>query len=129
MEVKEAHKLCYSYIYGENNLQVNYEKAYKWCSISASHNTSSSQTLLAELYLNGNGVEKDLIKAAEFYEKAALQDHVHAQLMVFLVHNDYREEQSTQEEKAKGIIFLKKSKEAKYPKAIAVYNKVYGAEI
>jgi TPR repeat protein len=128
-DIDVAHSACYSYIYGENGFELNYQKAFEWCSTAASLGGASAQTLLAELYLEGNGVEKNLVKAAELYEKAALQNHVHAQLMMFLVQNVYRREQSTQEEKAKGLIFLNKSREAGYPKAIVIYNKIYGQKI
>lgn len=103
-DIDVAHNACYSYIYGENGFELNYQKAFEWCSIAANLGRASAQTLLAEL-LQGNGVEQNLVKAAELYEKAALQDHVHAQLMMFLVQNVYRQEQSTQEEKAKSERF------------------------
>jgi len=128
-DVDVAHNACYSYIYGENGFELNYQKAFEWCSIASNLGRASAQTLLAELYLQGNGVEKNLVVAAGLYKKAALQNHVHAQLMVFLVQNIYRQEQSSQEEKAEGLIFLNQSKKAGYPKAIEVYNKIYGQKI
>lgn len=129
VDLEVAHNACYSYIYGENGFELNYQKAFEWCSIASNLGGPSSQTLLAELYLKGNGVQKNLIKAAELYEKAALQNHAHAQFMMFLVQNVYRQAQSTQEEKAKGVIFLNKSREAGYKKAIELYNEIYGTKI
>jgi len=128
-DLSVAHNACYSYIYGENGFELNYEKAFEWCTTAASLGGDSAQTLLAELYLQGNGVTKNLETAATLYEKAALQGHVHAQMMVFLVNNVYRHEQSSPEEKATGLIFLKEAVKAGYPKAVELQKQVYGQEI
>ena len=127
-DVSAAHKACYSYIYGENGFEKNYEKAFEWCTTAAEFGVNSAQTLLAELYLQGNGVKKDLETAAAWYEKAALQGHFHAQMMVFLVNNIYRREQSSPEEKAAGLLFLEEAVKAGYPKAIKIQQRIYGKE-
>lgn len=125
-DVNVAHHACYSYSYGENGFEINYQKAYEWCSIAANLGNSSAQTLLAELYFYGNGVEQDLYKASAYYELAAFKSHPHAQLMYFLVNNVYLAGESSQEAKEKGINFLRVSAESGYKKAIEVQSEYFG---
>ena len=122
----ELHKLCYAYSYGESGYVKSYDEAFKWCTLAAETNQSSSLTLLAELYTLGNGTDKNLFKAGSLYENAAAQGHPHAQLMVYLVYNYYALDESTNEQKELGLSYLKDSKESGYQKAIDVYNQVFG---
>jgi TPR repeat protein len=126
---KEAHNSCYSYIYGENGFPLNYEKAYKWCSIAADYKIPSAQTLLAELYLDGNGVTKNLVVAANLYKKAASQGHPHAQLMYFIVQYKYRVKESSLTEKEEGLEFLNLSVKQGYKKAVDVYSSLFTTKI
>ncbi|WP_406610824.1 tetratricopeptide repeat protein [Agarivorans sp. JK6] len=128
-DLNVAHSSCYNYSYGERDFEKDYDKAFKWCTIAAEFNEPSSVTLLAELYLMGNGTSKDLAKAHELYLKAAKQDHLHAQLMVFLISNLYMYEATTHEEKVEGVMYLEKARDRGYRKAIDVYNQAYGKEI
>ncbi|MBN7796286.1 tetratricopeptide repeat protein [Parahaliea mediterranea] len=128
-DLSVAHNACYSYSYGEHGFEKNYEKAYEWCSIAANLGGSSSQTLLAELYFQGNGVTQSLETAADLYKKAALQGHQHAKMMVFLVNNVYREEQSSADEKAMGLLFLNEAVEAGYPKAVELQKEIDAQKI
>lgn len=79
------HALCYRYMYGYNGAEKNYETAYSWCGESAENDNNSSITLLAEMFYLGNFVEKDLAKAFQLYQQAALSGHSHAQLMMHLM--------------------------------------------
>ena len=53
-DINVAHTACYSYSYGLHGFDVNYQKAFEWCSIASNLGNSSAQTLLAE----GFSVEK-----------------------------------------------------------------------
>ena len=128
-DVNVAHNACYSYSYGENGFELDYKKAFEWCSIAAELGSSSAQTLLAELYLFGNGVNTDLHQASKYYELAAFQSHPHAQLMYFMVNNVYLADQSSDEAKEKGINFLRVSADSGYKKAIEVQTKYFGQKI
>lgn len=129
LPVAELHQRCYSYIYGENGYVKNYQQAFKWCSLAAKSNRPSSLTLLAELYTLGNGVDKSLIIAGALYEKAAMQGHLHAQLMVYIVYNYYARGESTEIQKELGKELLKRAKESGYPKAINIYEQVHSQKM
>jgi TPR repeat protein len=53
-------------------------KAAEWFTRGATHDPRASFAL-GLMYESGEGVEKDFVKAAEWYEKAAEQGHVSAQ--------------------------------------------------
>lgn len=125
-KLSEAHNSCYSYIYGKNGFELNYEKAFEWCTIATNLGSDSAQTLLAELYFYGNGVERNFKKAGKLYQKAAHQGNVHAQMMVFTVNNIYRTRSSTIEEKTEGFLYLRNAVEAGYAPAIELSKKIYG---
>jgi TPR repeat protein len=116
-------------MYGEHGYEQDYKKALEWCQKASDLNISSGHTLLAEIYFFGYGVDQDLQKSALIYEKAALQDHPHAQLMVFQIYNVYLADQSTIDQKATGLVLLKRAVNANYPKAMEVHNHIYGQKI
>ncbi len=128
-DINVAHNSCYSYSYGENGFEQDFDKAFEWCSIAAGENEPSSLTLLAELYLAGNGTEKSVLKARELYLKAAKQGHVHAQLMVFIVTSSYLYETSSDEDKVESLMYLKAASNSGYQKAIEVHNQFFGQKI
>ncbi len=78
------HSYCYQYRYGSYSAEKNDDLAKLWCEQGAELGIASSQVLLAELYLAGLSVDKDLDKAKYWYQQAAKQQHPHAQKM--LVH-------------------------------------------
>jgi TPR repeat protein len=103
----------------------DYRQALNWCEKSAELNSTSGQVLVAELYYFGYGIEQDFATAAHFYRLAAVQQHQHAQVMVFLINNVYNAEQSTNAEKVDGLLMLELAKEAGYAKAQQIYEEVY----
>jgi TPR repeat protein len=60
---------------------LNYNIAFNNLENAAAQGYAKAEYLLAKLYLYGNGVPKDLGKAAEYYIRAAQQDYVNAQFM------------------------------------------------
>lgn len=125
-KLSEAHNLCYSYIYGKNSFELDYDKAFEWCAIAANLGGDSAQTLLAELYFYGNGVERNYKTAGKLYKKAARKGHSHAQMMVFVVNNIYRPRSSAIEEQVDGIFYLSDAVKAGYAPAIELSKKIYG---
>ncbi len=63
--------LGYSYLYGENGVPVNYDKAFEYYAKAALQNNSVGLNNLGSLYYSGVGVEKSTGKAAILFEKAA----------------------------------------------------------
>jgi TPR repeat protein len=57
----------------------NYKEAYHWYLIQAKNENKRAQFVIASLYDDGLGVEKNLQKAFEWYKKAANNDHVTSQ--------------------------------------------------
>lgn len=57
----------------------NYVEAYKWFKQSADQGNPKGQNGLANLYIDGYGVNKDVKKAIELYKLSAGQGYVKAQ--------------------------------------------------
>ncbi len=109
-----AHAACYRYIYGQG-APLDYDKAFKWCSIAAEDMGASSLTLLAELYYLGNGVPQDKSKSFSLYKQAADMGHMHAQLMVFF---HYVSGWGIEQNSRMALHYLNKSVSQGYEKAI-----------
>jgi TPR repeat protein len=72
---------------------------------------------LAETYLYGLATPVDIDTALAFYDKAAEAGHIHAQLIVYILNNEYLADESTPEQKWRGLAFLQQSAAAGYEKA------------
>lgn len=57
---------------GRSGVDVNYELAKKYYEQSVNLNNGKAMNNLANMYLDGEGVTKDISKALELYEKAAM---------------------------------------------------------
>jgi len=79
------HRLCYGFLYGDEDRKADPGQAFRWCSAAAQSRNPHSQTLLAEIYYLGTHGEKDLGQARTYYRAAADQGHPHAQLMLGLI--------------------------------------------
>ncbi|MFC7358394.1 sel1 repeat family protein [Jejudonia soesokkakensis] len=60
---------------------LNYNEAFTNLEKAALQGYAKAEFLLAELYLKGNGIPKDIDQAAEYYIRAAQQDYIDAQVM------------------------------------------------
>ena len=63
--------LGYSYLYGENGAEVNYDKAFEYYAKAAMQNDSVGLNNLGSLYYSGIGIGRNSAKAAILFEKAA----------------------------------------------------------
>ena len=63
--------LGYSYLYGENGLTPNYDKAFEYYSKAALQNDATGLNNLGSLYYSGIGVSRSPAKAAILFEKSA----------------------------------------------------------
>lgn len=66
----------------------NYQEAYKWLmkAAEADEKSDGAQYMLGVMFFNGDGVEKDLVRAAQWYKKAAENGHDSAQYELALCH-------------------------------------------
>jgi len=86
------------YLRGEL-VPLNYLEAKKWLTLAADQGNLSAQNDLAYLLFNGLGGERDLKKALDLYQKAALQGDIMAQANTGLM---YATGQGTDRDKARG---------------------------
>ena len=63
--------LGYSYLYGENGLKVDYEKAFEYYGKAALQNDATGLNNLGSLYYSGIGVKRNSAKAVILFQKAA----------------------------------------------------------
>ncbi len=63
--------LGYSYLYGENGLEADYDKAFEYYSKAALQNDATGLNNLGSLYYGGLGVKRNSAKAAFLFNKAA----------------------------------------------------------
>ena len=63
--------LGYSYLYGENNFSVNYDKAFEYYAKAALQNSDVALNNLGSLYYSGIGVARNSAKATILFEKSA----------------------------------------------------------
>ncbi len=109
------HDLCYRTKYGRKAAQ-DFAQALSWCTKGAQLGVDSSQVLLAELYLRGEGVTADETVGQHWFEAAAEQGHRHAQLMLYLMLRS-REPQ-------RAIVYLEQACADGYKPALAERDKL-----
>ncbi len=64
-------QLGYAYLYGQEGLKIDYEKAFYFYELAANQNDPIGLNNLATLYYNGVGVKRSPKKAAEIFIKAS----------------------------------------------------------
>tara|TARA_R110001592_G_scaffold363398_2_gene687930 strand:- start:291 stop:1115 length:825 start_codon:yes stop_codon:yes gene_type:complete len=77
---------CFGYKYGDNSYPVDPEKALRWCRELAERGSSAGQTLLAEFYYSGEGVDQDYKQALYWYTLAANSTQGQAALALFYMY-------------------------------------------
>ena len=70
-DVENAIGLGYMYLYGQNGVETDYNKAFHFYELAAKQNDVIALNNLGSLYFNGIGTEVDYNKAAELFQKAA----------------------------------------------------------
>jgi len=70
----EAQKdLAMAYVRGDE-IEQNYEEAFKWCKAAAEQGDADAQNSLYNRYAKGEGVEKNELEAIKWYKKAVKKD-------------------------------------------------------
>ncbi|NQZ12764.1 MAG: DUF3859 domain-containing protein [Algicola sp.] len=109
---KAQHALCYRYKYGNDGAPKDLAKAFKWCQIQAKKGNNRSQTLLGEMYYNGEYVAQDNTEALHWYTLAATNEHVFAMFMVYYM---YRFEYDTTYDLKKAAFWLQQAQKFGQP--------------
>ena len=63
--------LGYMYLYGNNGVEQNFEKAFEYYNMAAEQNNPIALNNVGSLYFNGIGVEKNRSKAISYFTKSA----------------------------------------------------------
>jgi len=74
---------CIGYRYGTHGLRVDYPTMDARCREAAAQGDATAQTLLGESRFLGLGVAQDFTAAYAWYQRAAAQQHPHAELMLY----------------------------------------------
>ena len=93
----------------------NYSEALKWYRRGAELGDISSQTHLAEMYLEGWGVERDLQQALRWYQPAANQRYPLAEYKIGLIYQ--RGDRTVPRDRAKAITWFRKAADQGFARA------------
>lgn len=104
--------LGYSYLYGENELKTDYDKAFEYYGKAALQNDSTGLNNLGSLYYNGIGVERNPRKAAILFAKSAQLGNAEAavNLAFILISGN-----GAKQDKEKALDYFEKASEANNP--------------
>lgn len=83
---KAQYALGVIYLYGNEYVSKDVGKAVKWLTKAADDGERRAQTMLGELYLDGDEVRKDYYKAGVYLEKAAAKGHAHSQFLIGMMY-------------------------------------------
>lgn len=83
---KAQYALGVIFLYGNEYVSKDVGKAVKWLTRAADDGERRAQTLLGELYLDGDEVRKDYYKAGVYLEKAAAKGHAHSQFLTGMMY-------------------------------------------
>lgn len=70
--------LGYSYLYGANNVEINYPEAFKYYSMAAAQHNSVGMNNLGSMYYGGIGVHRDINTAVKLFKEAAKAGNIEA---------------------------------------------------
>lgn len=121
---KEGHQTSQCIVGEMFAKEKNYIDSVFWLSKSAEQENMIAQVLLADKYMNGEGVEKDMTKAIELYRKSAKQGYSVAENMLGMLY--YNGEGVERDIHKSYEWFLKAARygdaEAQYNKGVLLYN-------
>lgn len=69
--VESQMNLGYMYLYGNNGVEQDFEKAFEYYNMAAEQNNPIALNNIGSLYFNGIGVEKNRAKALDYFRKSA----------------------------------------------------------
>ena len=69
--VESQMNLGYMYLYGNNGVEQDFEKAFEYYNMAAEQNNPIALNNIGSLYFNGIGVEKNRAKALDYFRRSA----------------------------------------------------------
>lgn len=87
--------LGYSYLYGDNGVSIDYDKAFRYYGMAAMTGDNVALNNLGSLYYSGIGIDRDTAKAAILFEKAANLGNAEAAVnlaFIYLTGNGIRQD-------------------------------------
>lgn len=106
--------LGYMYLYGENGVEKNYDKAFQYYNMAAQQNDSVAINNVGSLYFSGIGTEKSLSQAAQMFEKASALGNTEAAVNLSFI---YLTKDSALNNPHAAVELLKSASEAGNPTA------------
>ena len=76
--VEAQMNLGYMYLYGNNGVEQDFEKAFEYYNMAAEQNNPIALNNIGSLYFNGIGVEKNRAKALEYFRRSAINGNDNA---------------------------------------------------
>ena len=76
--VESQMNLGYMYLYGNNGVEQDFEKAFEYYNMAAEQNNPIALNNIGSLYFNGIGVEKNRAKALEYFRRSAINGNDNA---------------------------------------------------
>ncbi|WP_144393833.1 tetratricopeptide repeat protein [Pleionea sediminis] len=120
-DVSAAHALCYRYSYGVN-IEADDKKAFYWCERATITQDPRSMTLLADLFYEGRGTEKNYRKAAKLYYFAAERGIEKA---MFMLYHIYANGQGVVKDETEAKYYLNRAAQRNYQPALELKQKLF----
>lgn len=76
--VESQMNLGYMYLYGNNGVEQDFEKAFEYYNMAAEQNNPIALNNIGSLYFNGIGVEKNRAKALDYFRRSAINGNDNA---------------------------------------------------
>lgn len=106
--------LGYMYLYGESGVKIDYKKAFTYYNMAAAQQDQVAINNLGSLYFSGIGTDKNTLKAAQLFEKAAELGNTEAAVNLSFI---YLTKNSSLNNPAEAIRLLKSASQAGNPTA------------
>ena len=100
--------LGYMYLYGQNGVETDYNKALHYYSLAADQNNTIALNNLGSLYFNGIGTEPDYPKAASLFLKAAQNGSDDAAVNLAFIYLSARQKENNEN----AVVLLKQAADA-----------------
>ena len=123
--VQALMNLGYMHLYGQNDLPIDYKKAFEYYNLAAQSGNDVALNNLGSLYYGGVGVAQNIYKAADLFAQASDKGNLEASLNLAIIHLTHQG--GLKNEKA-ALTLIKRAAEKDYPAAqyMLGYAYLYG---
>lgn len=122
-DLASQRSLMKRYFNGDMGVPQDFAKAVFWAKKVAEQNDPLGLAFLGYAHAHGLGVEKDIKKSIEYYEKGAESGHIPSQRMLTKLY--YNGDQGLPQDFAKAVFWSKKSAEQNYPESFTFLGFAY----